>query len=84
MNTGDTAWILACSALVLLMTPGLAFFYGGLVRRKNATATIMHSLMCMGLVGVVWVLWGLQPGLQRRLGGTGHSWRPAMAGTGRR
>ena len=58
MNTGDTAWILACSALVLLMTPGLAFFYGGLVRRKNATATIMHSLMCMGLVGVVWVLWG--------------------------
>ena len=58
MNTGDTAWILVCSALVLLMTPGLAFFYGGLVRRKNATATIMHSLMCMGLVGVVWVLWG--------------------------
>ena len=58
MNSGDTAWILACSALVLLMTPGLAFFYGGLVRRKNATATIMHSLMCMGLVGVVWVLWG--------------------------
>ena len=58
MNTGDTAWILVCSALVLLMTPGLAFFYGGLVRRKNVTATIMHSLMCMGLVGVVWVLWG--------------------------
>ena len=58
MNSGDTAWILVCSALVLLMTPGLAFFYGGLVRRKNATATIMHSLMCMGLVGVVWVLWG--------------------------
>lgn len=58
MNSGDTAWILTCSALVLLMTPGLAFFYGGLVRRKNATTTIMHSLMCMGLVGVVWVLWG--------------------------
>ena len=58
MNSGDTAWILVCSALVLLMTPGLAFFYGGLVRRKNATATIMHSIMCMGLVGVVWVLWG--------------------------
>ncbi len=58
MNTGDTAWILACSALVLLMTPGLAFFYGGLVRRKNATATIMNSLTCMGICGVVWVLWG--------------------------
>lgn len=58
MNSGDTAWILASSALVLLMTPGLAFFYGGLVRSKNANATIMHSFMSIGLVGVVWVLWG--------------------------
>ena len=58
VDSGDTAWILACSALVLLMTPGLAFFYGGLVRRKNSTATIMYSFMAMGLVGVVWVLWG--------------------------
>ena len=58
LNSGDTAWVLASSALVLLMTPGLAFFYGGLVRRKNATATIMYSFMTIGLVGVVWVLWG--------------------------
>ena len=58
IDSGDTAWILACSALVLLMTPGLAFFYGGLVRRKNSTATIMYSFMSIGLVGVVWVLWG--------------------------
>ena len=58
MDSGDTAWILASSALVLLMTPGLAFFYGGLARRKNSTATIMYSFMAMGLVGVVWVLWG--------------------------
>jgi len=58
MDTGDTAWMLACSALVLLMTPGLAFFYAGMVRRKNAAATIMHSFMCIALVGVVWVLWG--------------------------
>jgi Amt family ammonium transporter len=71
MNTGDTAWILACSALVLLMTPGLAFFYGGLVRRKNATATIMHSLTCMGLVGVVWVLWGYSLAFSGDLGGLG-------------
>ena len=83
MNSGDTAWILASSALVLLMTPGLAFFYGGLVRRKNVTATIMHSLMCMGLVGVVWVLLGLQPGFQRRPGRTGHCRRPAMVWPGR-
>ncbi|MFB3097105.1 MAG: ammonium transporter [Dehalococcoidia bacterium] len=58
VDSGDTAWILVCSALVLLMTPGLAFFYGGLVRRKNSTATIMYSFMSIGLVGVVWVLWG--------------------------
>jgi Amt family ammonium transporter len=58
MNTGDTAWVLASSALVLLMTPGLAFFYGGLSRRKNTTSTIMYSLSCMGIVGVVWMLWG--------------------------
>ena len=58
MDTGDTAWILASSALVLLMTPGLAFFYGGLAGRKNALSTIMYSFMTIGIVGVVWVLWG--------------------------
>ena len=58
MNTGDVAWILLSSALVLLMTPGLALFYGGLARSKNAASTIMYSFMSMGLVGVVWVLWG--------------------------
>ena len=58
MDSGDTAWILASSALVLLMTPGLAFFYAGLARSKNAAATIMHCFMTIGIVGVVWVLWG--------------------------
>ena len=58
IDTGDTAWILVSSALVLLMTPGLAFFYGGLVRRKNAIGTIMHSFITIGIVGIVWVLWG--------------------------
>ncbi len=58
MDTGDTAWILASSALVLLMTPGLAFFYAGMVRRKNAGATLMQAFVTIGLVGVVWVLWG--------------------------
>ena len=58
INTGDTAWLLASSALVLLMTPGLAFFYGGLVRKKNVLSTVMHSFIAMGVVGVVWVLWG--------------------------
>ncbi|MBO55346.1 MAG: ammonia channel protein [Dehalococcoidia bacterium] len=58
MVGADIAWVMACSALVLLMTPGLAFFYGGLVGRKNAGGTIMHSLMAMGVVSIVWVLWG--------------------------
>jgi Amt family ammonium transporter len=71
MDTGDIAWILASSALVLLMTPGLAFFYGGLVRRKNVTATIMHSFMAIGLVGVVWVLWGYSLAFAPDAGGLG-------------
>ena len=71
MINGDIAWILAASALVLLMTPGLALFYGGLVRRKNATATIMYSFMAMGIVGVVWVLWGYSLAFGPSLGGWG-------------
>ena len=58
MDSGDNAWILASSALVLLMTPGLAFFYSGLAGRTNALATIMHSFIIIALISVVWVLWG--------------------------
>ncbi len=58
ISSGDTAWVLTASALVLLMTPGLAFFYGGLVRKKNIVSTIMYSFISIGLVGIVWVLWG--------------------------
>ena len=58
IDTGDTAWLLTSSALVLLMTPGLAFFYGGLVRRKNALATIMQSFIIIGVISVQWALWG--------------------------
>jgi len=58
ISSGDTAWVLTASALVLLMTPGLAFFYGGLVRKKNIVSTIMYSFVSIGLVGIVWVLWG--------------------------
>lgn len=57
-NTGDTAFILICSALVLLMTPGLAFFYGGFVRSRNILNTLMMSFVLMAIVGVTWVLWG--------------------------
>ncbi|MCI0843801.1 MAG: ammonium transporter [Chloroflexi bacterium] len=71
MDTGDTAWVLTASALVLLMTPGLAFFYGGLVRKKNIVSTIMYSFVTIGLVGVVWVLWGYTLAFGHDVGGWG-------------
>ncbi len=58
LNTGNTAWMLASAALVLLMTPGLAFFYGGMVRSKTVINMLMMSFSAMGTVGVVYVLWG--------------------------
>ena len=58
MNSGDTAWMLAATALVMIMLPGLALFYGGLVRRKNVLSTIMHSFFGLAIVSVVWVLIG--------------------------
>ena len=58
MNQADTAWMLIATALVLLMTPALAFFYGGLVRSKNALNTMMMSYISLGFVGVAWALIG--------------------------
>ena len=58
MNSGDTGFMLTCAALVFFMTPGLAFFYGGLVRRKNVVNTMMAIVMIMGLAVVMWALFG--------------------------
>jgi Amt family ammonium transporter len=58
IDSGDTAWMLASTALVMIMLPGLALFYGGLVRRKNVLSTIMHSFFGLALVSVIWVLVG--------------------------
>ena len=58
MDSGHTAWMLVATALVFFMTPGLAFFYGGLVRAKNLVNTIMMSFMSIAIVSIVWVLWG--------------------------
>ena len=58
LNTGDTAWVLASSALVLFMTPGLALFYGGMVRAKNVLAMLMQNFFAMGIVTIIWVLFG--------------------------
>lgn len=58
MDSGTTAWMLTASALVFFMTPGLAFFYGGLVRAKNIVNTIMYSFIAICVVSIVWILWG--------------------------
>jgi Amt family ammonium transporter len=58
LDKGDTAWMLVSSGLVLLMVPGLALFYGGMVRRKNILGTMMQSMVALGIVGVQWVLFG--------------------------
>ena len=58
INSGDTAWLLVCCSLVLLMTPALALFYGGMVRRKNVLSTLTLSYIFMALIGVQWVAYG--------------------------
>src|SRR5215471_5493058 len=57
-DPGDTAWLLVSSALVLLMTPALALFYGGLVRRKNVLSTIMHSMAAIPIISTLWLVVG--------------------------
>ncbi len=91
--SGDNGFMLLASALVLLMTPGLAFFYGGLVRSRNVLNTIMMSVLLMGLIGVTWVLWGYSlafaPGLPfigglqwLFLNGVGYETTDYLAGPG--
>ncbi len=58
IDSGNTAWMLVASAMVLFMTPGLAFFYGGLTRNKNVAGTIMQSFICTGIVAIIWVTIG--------------------------
>src|SRR5947208_16235132 len=57
-NSADIAWIIVATALVFLMTPGLAFFYGGMVTRKNVLSTMMKSVVAAGVVGVLWIVVG--------------------------
>ena len=69
MDTGDTAWVLTSAALVLLMTPGLAFFYGGMVRAKGVLNMMMMSIGSIAVVGTLWVLYGYSMAFSRDLGG---------------
>ena len=76
VNSGDTAWVLTAAALVMFMTPGLALFYGGLVRAKNVLGTVMQSLIALGVVSVLWMLVGYSiafgPDLGGLIGGLDH------------
>ena len=69
IDAGDTAWMLIATAMVLLMTPGLALFYGGMVRRKNVLGTMMHSVMAMGVISIQWVLFGYTLAFGPSIGG---------------
>ncbi|MGF7079495.1 ammonium transporter [Mucilaginibacter sp. UYCu711] len=70
-NGADIAWMLISTALVLLMTPGLAFFYGGMVRKKNVISTMLQSFVCMGLITIIWVVFGFSMAFGTDVGGYG-------------
>ncbi len=69
INSGDTAWMLTASGLVLLMTPGLSFFYGGMVNGKNIISTMLQSFIAMGLISVLWVVVGFSLAFGNSIGG---------------
>jgi Amt family ammonium transporter len=71
MNSGDVAWMLTASALVLLMTPGLAYFYGGMIDTKNIISTMLQSFVAMGVISVVWIVVGFSIAFGTDLGGLG-------------
>lgn len=68
-NQADLAWMLTATALVLIMTPGLAFFYGGMVNRKNVISTMLQSFICMAMVSVIWVVFGFSLAFGESVGG---------------
>ncbi len=76
IDTGATAWMLTSTALVLLMIPGLAMFYGGLVRSKNVLGTIMHSYVAMGIISVLWVVVGYSMSFGTNVLGGWFGWNP--------
>ncbi|MCB2183925.1 MAG: ammonium transporter [Desulfobulbaceae bacterium] len=83
MNTGDTAFMLVATAMVMLMTPGLALFYGGMVRSKNVLSTILQSFICLGLISIVWVLYGYSLAFGPDVGGfVGNLDFAGLAGVG--
>src|SRR5450756_1312694 len=69
ISPGDTAWVLVATAFVLMMTPALAFFYGGMVRKKNILSTLNLSFITIGIISIQWVLIGYTLAFGRNVGG---------------
>lgn len=69
LNSGDIAWVLSATALVMIMTPAVGFFYGGLVRRKNLVSTIVQCFIIFAVVSLVWALWGYSLAFSTSLNG---------------
>src|SRR4030042_6726842 len=86
VDSGDTVFVLMSAALVMLMTPGLALFYGGMVRGKNVLGTIMQSFIILGIITVEWVLWGYSTAFGPDHGGIigGLDWLCLQGGGGGR
>jgi Amt family ammonium transporter len=83
MNSGDTAFMLIATAMVMLMTPGLALFYGGMVRSKNVLSTLLQSFICLGVVSIIWVLYGYSLAFGPDVGGfVGNLDFAGLAGVG--
>jgi ammonium transporter len=79
VDIGDTAWMLVSTGLVLLMVPGLALFYGGMVRRKNLLGTMMHSMVALAIIGIQWVLFGYSLAFGLSQGGA-IGWSSSLVG----
>jgi len=79
-DSGTTAWMLTSTALVLLMIPGLAMFYGGLVRTKNVLGTMMHSFAAMAIIGVLWAVCGYALSFGKNILGGWIGWDPNWKG----
>jgi ammonium transporter len=79
INSGDTAWMLMSTGLVMLMVPGLALFYGGMVRRKNVLGTMMHSMVALAIIGIQWLLYGYALAFGDTHGGW-IGWSPSFLG----
>jgi len=82
VDTGDTAWMMIATALVLLMTPGLAFFYAGMVRSKNATSTLFQNIIPLGVIGLLWIIIGFSLAFSGGNGFIGDTSKMLLNGVG--